>query len=123
MSSESQPRLGAAVPMFELLMSSWEKLAADVPHLKPWIDHALGWVYKYYQRMDSKNVYILAMCKFLISYSTNTTLSYFETVVNPATRLMWIKCTWGAEYIMKAEELILEMVRRCTVHYMFLQNL
>ena len=123
MSSESQPHLGAAVPMFKLLMSSWEKLAADIPRLKPWIDHALGWVYKYYQHMDSKNVYILAMCKFLISYSTNTTLSYFETVVDPATRLVWIKCTWGAEYVMKAEELILETVHRCTVHYMFLQNL
>ena len=123
MSSESQPHLGAAVPMFKLLMSSWEKLAADVPRLKPWIDHALGWVYKYYQRMDSKNVYILAMCKFLISYSTNMTLSYFETVVDPATHLAWIKCTWGAEYIMKAEELILETVHHCTVHYMFLQNL
>ena len=123
MTSESQLRLGAAVSMFELLMSSWEKLAADVPHLKPWIDHALGWVYKYYQHMDSKNIYILAMCKFLISYSTNTTLSYFETVVNLATCLRWIMCTWGTEYIMKAKELILETVRHCTVHYMFLQNL
>ena len=123
MSSESQLHLGAAVPMLELLMLSWEKLAADVPHLKPWIDHALGWIYKYYQCMDSKNVYILTMCKFLISYSTNTTLSYFETVVDPAICLMWIKCTWGTEYIMKAKELILETVHHCTVHYMFLQNL
>ena len=123
MTSESQPCLGAAVLMFKLLMSSWEKLAADVPCLKPWIDHALGWVYKYYQHMDSKNIYILAMCKFLISYSTNMTLSYYEPVVDPATCLAWIKCTWGTEYIMKAEELILEMVCHCTVHYMFLQNL
>jgi len=60
--------------------------------------------------MDSKNVYILVMCKFLISYSTNTALSYFETIVDPATCLVWIKCTWGVEYIMKAEELILEAV-------------
>ncbi|KIM67371.1 hypothetical protein SCLCIDRAFT_108112, partial [Scleroderma citrinum Foug A] len=105
MSSESQLCLSAAVLMFELLMLSWEKLAADIPHLKPWIDYALGWIYKYYQCMDSKNVYILAM------------------FVDLAICLTWIKCTWGTEYIMKAKELILEMVHHCTVHYMFLQNL
>ena len=110
MSSESQPRLGAAVPMFEMLMSSWEKLARDEPRLKPWVDHALNWVYKYYKRMDNKDVYILAMCKFLTFNFTNTTLSYFETVVDPATRLAWIKYAWDAEFVMKAEELILKTV-------------
>ena len=120
MSSESQPRLGVAVPMFEMLMSSWEKLAHDEPCLKPWVDHALGWVYKYYKCMDNKDVYILAMCKFLNFNFTNTTLTHFKTVVDPATCLAWIKYAWDAEFVMKAEEVILKTVCLHTLQCMSL---
>ena len=112
MSSESQLQLGAAVPTFKLLMLSWEKLATNLPRLKLWIDHALGWVYDYYRWMDNRDVYILAMCKWLISYSPNIVF-YFETVIDPATCFTWIKCAWGAEHVMKAEELVLGTVGCC----------
>ncbi|KIM65159.1 hypothetical protein SCLCIDRAFT_113486, partial [Scleroderma citrinum Foug A] len=42
LSSESQPCLNHTTPIFELLMSSWEKTASEIPHLKPWIDYALS---------------------------------------------------------------------------------
>ncbi|KIM66087.1 hypothetical protein SCLCIDRAFT_111706, partial [Scleroderma citrinum Foug A] len=94
MSSKSQLQLRAAVPMFELLISSWEKLAKDLPRLKPWVDHALGWVYTYYQRMNNRDVYILAM------------------FVDPATCLAWIKCAWDTDHVMKVEELVLNMMSK-----------
>ena len=64
LSSESQLHLSHTTPIFELLMSSWEKTVSEIPRLKPWIDHALGWVYNYYKCMDNKDAYVLAMCKF-----------------------------------------------------------
>lgn len=102
------------MPTFELLILSLEKLAKDLPHLKPWVDHD-------YWEMDNRDVYILAMCKSLISYFPNV-VSYFDTVVDLATCLAWIKCAWDADHVMKAEELVLNTVCSFTIHCVFLQN-
>jgi hypothetical protein len=63
MSSEGLPRLGRAIPTFELFMRGWEKLAADTPRLKPWIDKGLRWARQYYTCMDDTNSFLLAMCE------------------------------------------------------------
>lgn len=64
MSNESLPRLGSAVPCFELFMSAWETLGATMPRVKPWTDLGLEWATKYYKRMDDTRAYVVAMCKF-----------------------------------------------------------
>ncbi|KIJ10079.1 hypothetical protein PAXINDRAFT_86563, partial [Paxillus involutus ATCC 200175] len=93
MSSESLPRLGSAVPCFELFMSAWEMLGATHPRVKPWTDIGLEWATKYYQRMDNMRAYVIAM------------------FVDPATRMLWIKAYWDDEYIASAEKTVLEMMQ------------
>lgn len=63
MSGESMPILSGAIPAFEMFMTKWEKLGAEHPHLKPFIQPGLDWAYKYYKRMDRTSAYIIAMCK------------------------------------------------------------
>lgn len=67
MSGESLPRLGGAVPSFELFMIAWQNMATMCPRLKGWIDEGLKWARKYYDRMDSNMTYIFAMCMQLIN--------------------------------------------------------
>lgn len=66
MSSESMPRLGSAVPCFELFMTAWESLAIKFPRLRPFIDVGLEWAKSYYVRMDLTDAYVIAMCKSII---------------------------------------------------------
>jgi len=62
MSSEQFPRLGRAVPTFELVMTAWENLANGTPRLQPYLSVGLEWAKKYYVRMDNTRAYIVAMC-------------------------------------------------------------
>ena len=91
MLAESQPRLSNTVPTFELLMKSWETLAKKIPHLKPWIDHGLGWVYKYYKHMDNKDAYILAMCMYL--FFINFIVSHLQQSLIPPLTLCGLNST------------------------------
>lgn len=61
MSSESTPVLCGAIATFELLMTSWERLAAVYPQVKRWTDIGLFWARKYYKRMDHTNAYIVTL--------------------------------------------------------------
>ena len=63
MSKETTPILSGAIPTFETFMTSWEKLAAEVPHLKPLIAPGLDWASMYYRKMDRTRAYIIAMCE------------------------------------------------------------
>lgn len=65
MSSETLPRLGSAVPCFELFMSAWEALGTTNPRLQPWTDVGLVRATQYYKRMDNTRAYVIAMCKLL----------------------------------------------------------
>lgn len=68
MSSECMPRLGSAVPCFELFMTAWESLATRIPRLRPSINVGLDWAKSYYVRMDLTDSYVIAMCKFFYFY-------------------------------------------------------
>lgn len=63
MSGESTPILSGAIPVFEMFMTTWEKLAMKNPKLKPIVQAGLEWAYKYYNRMDHTKAYVVAMCK------------------------------------------------------------
>jgi hypothetical protein len=58
------PVLAGTIPSFEMLMSQWEAIKEDMPHLAPFIDKGLQTAYKYYKKMDQTNAYAVAMCKF-----------------------------------------------------------
>lgn len=64
MSSESIPVLSGAIPAFEMFMTRWERLKKEKPHLAPFINKGLDSAYKYYDRMDRTQGYIIAMCKW-----------------------------------------------------------
>jgi len=85
MSKESTPILSGSIPAFEMFMSSWEQLAEKIPRLKPFINEGLKWAFKYYERMDRTDAYVVAM------------------IINPAVRTSWIKKHWGADWLEKAE--------------------
>ena len=63
MSAESMPVLSGAVPSFEIFMTQWERLRAEFPALKFWVDIGLEWAKKYYVRMDDTDAYVVAMCE------------------------------------------------------------
>jgi hypothetical protein len=63
MSSENIPVLSGAIPAFEMFMTRWERLKKEKPHLAPFINKGLDLAYKYYDRMDRTQGYIIAMCK------------------------------------------------------------
>ncbi|KAG2074840.1 hypothetical protein BDR04DRAFT_1007018 [Suillus decipiens] len=65
-SSESMPRLGSAVPCFELFMTAWESLTTKFPQLHPSIDVGLEWAKSYYIHMDLTDTYVIVMCKSTI---------------------------------------------------------
>ncbi|KAF8833496.1 hypothetical protein BDN67DRAFT_916852, partial [Paxillus ammoniavirescens] len=89
MSSESLPRLGSAVPCFELFMSAWEMLGATHPHVKPWMDVGLEWATKYYQCMDNTRTYIIAMCALSFHPRIVTALGLIDnSVVDPAIHML-----------------------------------
>ncbi|KAJ8579537.1 hypothetical protein M405DRAFT_712174, partial [Rhizopogon salebrosus TDB-379] len=79
MSGESTPILSGVIPLFELFMSSWEKLARDHLRLKGIIQIGLDWASGYYKCMDCTRAYIIAM------------------MINPVIRLSWIKKHWDPE--------------------------
>lgn len=65
---QSMPILSGAILTFKMYMSKWEKLANDHSHMKSIIQEGLNWVYKYYNQMDNTKVYVVAMCKQIISW-------------------------------------------------------
>ena len=65
MSSESQPVLSRAVPMFELFMTGWERLCESNKRIAPFIEVGLKWAKLYYSQMDNTRTYIIAMCESL----------------------------------------------------------
>jgi hypothetical protein len=79
MSVDANPILAGAIPAFEMFMTSWERLAAKHPRLKPWIDVGLDWATTYYSRMDLTTSYIIAMgrCRvphtfFVLTYNISS---------------------------------------------------
>src|SRR6267378_1888480 len=73
MSSETTPILSRAIPDFEMFMTEWERLGADCPELKFWMEIGLRWAKKYYVKMDETDAYVVAMCKFHTGYGTPLT--------------------------------------------------
>ncbi|KAG1792587.1 uncharacterized protein HD556DRAFT_1444272 [Suillus plorans] len=92
MSSESMPRLGSAVPCFELFTTAWESLAIRVPRLCPFINVGLEWAKSYYVRMDLTDSYVIAM------------------LTDPSVRLSWIKDYWEDAWIKHAECMIHDLM-------------
>ena len=68
LTSQRTPILAGVLPSFEMLMTSWEKLANDMPNLKQFIQPGLDSTYKYYRRMDETKAYVIAMCTFSLHH-------------------------------------------------------
>jgi len=92
-SKEALPRLGSAVPYFELFISAWKVLGTTNPHLQPWTNVGLEKATQYYKRMDDTRAYVIAM------------------FVDPAVRWSWIRRYCDKEYIASAEEMILKLLQ------------
>jgi hypothetical protein len=65
MSSDSTPILSGAIPAFEMFMTAWERFRDTHKETKIWVDVGLFWAGKYYNRMDSTQAYIMAMCELI----------------------------------------------------------
>jgi hypothetical protein len=57
------PILSGAIPIFEVLMATWEQLSEKHPHLVNWMKIRLEWAAKYYTKMDNTHIYIIVMGK------------------------------------------------------------
>ena len=59
------PVLAGTIPCFEMLMLEWESMKEGLLHLSSFIQAGLEIAYKYYNKMDETNVYIVAMSKHI----------------------------------------------------------
>lgn len=103
-SSEQQPTLWRALPALEELQTAWE----DKRKLERFalyddaIDAGLSKLRKYYSRIDTKPVFVLALGKFLCSSKFSLFMS-LVIVLHPYYKLDYIKLSWGG-----AEEQVIE---------------
>ena len=67
LAGDKLPVLAYAIPVFELFMSNWEKLATNQMRLKPFIDEGLRFAYIHYQKMDRTMAYVICMCEYFLS--------------------------------------------------------
>lgn len=104
------PRLGLAVPYFELFMTGWEELQDNEPRLRPWLDVGLRWATKYYNRMDDTIAYVVAMRTCLLAVIIPGLKSSFS-VVEPSIRMSWIEDHWDEAYIKRSKKVVLDLVR------------
>lgn len=103
--------LAGSLPAFEMFMTTWELLGDNHPRLKPFIDIGLEWARKYYCRMDLTRAYIVAMGMFCFQSLLSFTDCNWELVINPCVRMSWIRKHWESEYILKAEDIVKDLVR------------
>lgn len=64
LSGEQTPLLAGVIPVFEVFLTGWEKLAQKKKHLAPFIQCGLDRAREYYSRLDKSNAYVVAMCTF-----------------------------------------------------------
>lgn len=70
MSGDSTPLLAGVIPIFEIFMTGWEKLAKKRPRLERFIKPGLDKAQKYYSRTDLSKAYIVGMCMSIIRFET-----------------------------------------------------
>ena len=58
------PVLAYAIPVFELFMSNWEKLATKQRCLRPFINEGLHFPYIHDQKMDWTKAYVICICEY-----------------------------------------------------------
>ncbi|KAG6853706.1 hypothetical protein H0H87_008356 [Tephrocybe sp. NHM501043] len=92
MANQKLPILVAAIPAFEQFISKWECAAKHYNELSEPIDAGLVIAYKYYSRFDNTGAYVVAM------------------FIHPAIKLTHIEKEWDAPYIVKAKQLIKDIV-------------
>ena len=63
LSGEQTPLLAGVIPVFEVFLTGWEKLAQKKKNLAPFIQCGLDSAKEYYSRMDKSNAYVVAMGK------------------------------------------------------------
>jgi hypothetical protein len=77
MSAESTPVLASAIPSFELFMSAWGAMLADIylqhENVGKFIHPGLAIATKYYNKMGDTDAYIIAMCKCSASATSQIT--------------------------------------------------
>ncbi|KAH7903215.1 hypothetical protein BJ138DRAFT_1020984 [Hygrophoropsis aurantiaca] len=78
-SADKHPTLWRAIPVLEELQTAWEAKHADSQYelYKPAVQAGLDKISKYYQKLDEKSVYILAL------------------VLHPYYKFAYIKMAWG----------------------------
>ncbi|KAI0056879.1 hypothetical protein BV25DRAFT_1772038, partial [Artomyces pyxidatus] len=84
LSGQATPTLSLAVPAMEVFLTGWERLVAQRPHYRRFLDSALEIGRQYYTRMDDTDAYVMSM------------------FVNPSIKMAWIEKNWDRSYIRKA---------------------
>ncbi|KAI6101149.1 hypothetical protein F5141DRAFT_1065919 [Pisolithus sp. B1] len=98
MSAESQLQLSTASQKFELFITSWEKLASHIPHLKPCTDHALSCVYEHYMCNHNKDAYVLAMLLLLKNYQIKCYHEMKKKSWDPASTVTLCKAVMNKKF-------------------------
>ncbi|KIL56314.1 hypothetical protein M378DRAFT_188580 [Amanita muscaria Koide BX008] len=94
MSAEKTPMLATSMVHFEMFMTNWETIGNSNPDLRQFTDIGLNWATKYYRRMDNSKAYLVSQ------------------LLDPRIRFKYIEKHWEPRYIMKAKEVIKDLMRK-----------
>ncbi|KIJ58320.1 hypothetical protein HYDPIDRAFT_102918, partial [Hydnomerulius pinastri MD-312] len=100
LSAEKTPTICAALPAYELLVDAWQKLRSETWELSHYIGVGVAKIDEYTQAGRKSRIYALAM------------------IVNPASKMTWIKDHWTTSDTNRAREWMIESV--CGTLLMFL---
>jgi hypothetical protein len=105
-SSEQQPTLWRALPALEELQTAWEdkKKLERFALYEDAIDAGLSKLQKYYSRIDTKPVFVLALGAFLYFSEYSLSMSLI-IVLHPYYKLDYIKLSWGGAEEQEMERL------------------
>jgi hypothetical protein len=112
LSGEQTPLLAGVIPVFEVFLTGWEKLARKRKNLAPFIQCGLDRANEYYNRLDKSNAYVVAMGKYFIYNMQCTTPDRFMIcqVINPSVRMSWITNNWEDHWASKAARMMKDLV-------------
>lgn len=110
-SSEHIPTLLMALPAYEELAAKWQELQGMIWELSHYIGVGLERLEQYHDKGHKTHIYALSMSMWISYFSFYSTNHETQClVINPYSKLEWIKRHWSDSDACQAQEWMIEAV-------------
>jgi hypothetical protein len=97
LSSEHTPVASHAIPVYEMLVKTWQSLKLSFPHLSYCIDAGIFKIRSYIVHTRKSQVLTLSMGKCYFFFIQTVYLQYVMPVLHPGMKFDWISRNWSPE--------------------------